>query len=1541
MRNRNHNGRTVTVLVAALVALVGTLCLTAAASAQTIYTWKYDGTYPASTYTIADALPPSGASPERPRNVHIDQANNTLYSSSYGFPAEFGEPPPNRFYKMNLAGKSAPFSAFEPNTWLQIPEMNGTYAVDNSGTASQGRVYYVDTLSSPRQLRALQPSGLPYTEGFPYVPADQDICGVAVDPEGDVWVSHFNNGVAFEGRPNGFLEEIDSTGKPTGEVIYTYGNSRGSGSEMCDLVIDADGEIYVTGVWASIKETSNSHGGIYKFASDGTKHKGSIDPAHQYNGNNVTKPIEIDRSTGEFFFSDGNTVRVYDAEGGYAGSFGQAEGAYPGFTSSNGMAIDEDTHKIYVGREGCCGNPSRIDRFARQAGVTVPDVRTTDVATTTNAAEINGTVNADGTATTDCYFEWGALFPENNGPLANKADCVLGVTPTDVFTGNSTNQVHAEIGGLVKGTMYHFRLVSKNANDVLSRGIMRSFRASGKPVVANVSASNIDTGGAILSADLSTNGSETRYRFEWGTEAGNYTDSAPAQPDDLDWEWFRSPPKGFAESLTGLQSETTYHFRFVAENDAGTTATADQTFRTFAKDPEGDECPNAHVRQQTSTRLLLDCRAYELVSAGYAGGYDVESDLVPGQAPLVSPPGASGRALFSYRFGSVPGIAGSPTTFGHDPYVATRGSGGWETRYAGLPADGMTDQTPYGSPLLGYDSNLTTFAFGGADICNPCFSDGSINIPLRRPDGLIEKGIPGGASANPGGGLVHKYISDNGSHLVFATKEVLATGGSPTGSIYDRNLDTGAVQLVSRLDNGTPMPGGQAAVLDVSDDGSRIVVAVPTGTDSNGNTYWHPYLHVGTGADTVDLAPLASDGVLFAGMSADGTRVYMATHDELLPLADTDNSADIYEALVPGSGPATLSLVSVKGGSPVNSDACNPPDDWNAVGDEARCSALPFAGGAGVSADGTIYFLSPEKLGAGGEEQDQPNVYRRKPGEAPQYVATPDTSVGKPPPPPPGRPVENAVFASGLTSPEGLTVDTSNGNLYVVETSGGSVSRYSSTGTPVEFSATGNNKISGLSLASNSVRGVAVDDSASPFDGAIYVNDGLKVSVFSQTGTKLGEITGSTGPSGSFKAPCGVAVSSAGVVYIADKDGANGLIYRYVPTGAAPITDADYGVPSVASIAGDTPCPLAVDSLGNVFYAQAGGPVRKVTVGQFGTPSAVATPTTVGPAGTGLAIDRSNNELFVSEGSQFSVYEPGGTAAISSYGLGTLTNARGIAVDPATHKSYTPKGSNVIKWGYEPADATLIVDPAVVNALTQSEVHSYSDFQVSSDGRYAAFSSARSLTGYPINGKTALYRFDSQGGGVDCVSCPVSEINATADTTLPPYGQGLDDQGRVFFSTDEQLVLRDTNNVGDVYEWKENGSEPARQQQLISAGSSPVPSSLLGISQDGVDAFFFTRDVLTEEDRNGGAIKLYTARENGGFPYLPPPVPCQAADECRGAGTPQPGAPNINTFTGGGPGRGNAGKSAGKKCRKGQVKRRGKNGKVRCVKKKKNKARRG
>ena len=89
----------------------------------------------------------------------------------------------------------------------------------------------------------------------------------------------------------------------------------------------------------------------------------------------------------------------------------------------------------------------------------------------------------------------------------------------------------------------------------------------------------------------------------------------------------------------------------------------------------------------------------------------------------------------------------------------------------------------------------------------------------------------------------------------------------------------------------------------------------------------------------------------------------MTTTDTLLP-ADSDNSADIYEAKVDGAGNSVLRLITTTaGGAPSNNDACTPagsPDAWNSPAGAGKCNAVAFAGGAGMAEDaGTFYFVTP------------------------------------------------------------------------------------------------------------------------------------------------------------------------------------------------------------------------------------------------------------------------------------------------------------------------------------------------------------------------------------------------------------------------------------------------------------------------------------------------------------------------------------------------------------------------------------------------------
>ena len=131
-------------------------------------------------------------------------------------------------------------------------------------------------------------------------------------------------------------------------------------------------------------------------------------------------------------------------------------------------------------------------------------------------------------------------------------------------------------------------------------------------------------------------------------------------------------------NLEGLTPGTEYHYRVVAENSTTTTHGPDETLVTYAPTPGVDESPNQLVRKQTGASGLADCRAYELASASSTGGYNVASDLVPGQSPLPGFPSATGpsKLLYTLASGSIPGSETrprSPTTHTSPPAAKTVG----------------------------------------------------------------------------------------------------------------------------------------------------------------------------------------------------------------------------------------------------------------------------------------------------------------------------------------------------------------------------------------------------------------------------------------------------------------------------------------------------------------------------------------------------------------------------------------------------------------------------------------------------------------------------------------------------------------------------------------------------------------------------------------------------------------------------------------------------------------------------------------------------
>jgi len=187
---------------------------------------------------------------------------------------------------------------------------------------------------------------------------------------------------------------------------------------------------------------------------------------------------------------------------------------------------------------------------------TLPTViTTTATSVTSNSATLNGTLYNLGSATSvQVSFEWG-----NTTNYGNE-------TPEQ--TKSMSTVFSADISGLIPGTTYHFR--AKAVGDSTAYGTDMTFTTEATPSVMTNAAGNITTDSAILNGNLTAMGTATSVTvsFEWGNTT-SYGNETPAQVFNA--------PGAFSGNITGLNPNTTYHFRARAVGD-GTSYGNDATF---------------------------------------------------------------------------------------------------------------------------------------------------------------------------------------------------------------------------------------------------------------------------------------------------------------------------------------------------------------------------------------------------------------------------------------------------------------------------------------------------------------------------------------------------------------------------------------------------------------------------------------------------------------------------------------------------------------------------------------------------------------------------------------------------------------------------------------------------------------------------------------------------------------------------------------------------------------------------------------------------
>jgi hypothetical protein len=681
----------------------------------------------------------------------------------------------------------------------------------------------------------------------------------------------------------------------------------------------------------------------------------------------------------------------------------------------------------------------------------------TNVSTT--EATLNGSLDPDGYATT-YYFEWG-----KDTTYGQTEPLPPGINITDTTPGDQ--DVSVQLTELESGTEYHYRLVGVNSFEKTVGGD-QSFSTPQPPSITSFNAVNLTASTADLVATINPNGYATEYWFEYGLTK-NYGTTVPIPIGTLGPE---TTVQDVVVPISGLE-ERTYHFRLTAKSEWGETVTEDQSFNFNV--PEN--CPNQIVRQQTGSAYVPDCRAYELVSARNANG----TALFPGGP---TSPYAENKFAYTGFLNTIPD-SGEPQSaaFGVEAYMATRTQTGWITRYLGVPGSKGIGQTSApgneyggGNPFeyhcwfieeeqfscgvetpsaLPHDKDLEHILvwnrfqvglLGG-------LKDGTNAPEVYDNEGRYLESLPtnteeveGAAKTmDEGGWIGSARISPDYTNYAFSSiKAAFASGGltDPPGSVYDNDLQTGEVNLVSKQENGediqsdpkSPLTEEYLRVPGISDDGSHILISSAAPTEQTGYRFTrntHLYMAVNEGNGEYAHYDVTRDkngkdvGVLYEedDMSSDGSKVFFITEKQMTA-DDTDTSRDLFEwneDRAKNSEPP-LVKVSVGNNGSGDTDNCQPVKEmkktgyWGAqevpwtAGVESKegaginnCSVrLPFIwpgqGGAYgeesnlpdtrvATETGEIYFYSPERLDGARGFPNKRNLYVWRNGKA-QFVAT-------------------------------------------------------------------------------------------------------------------------------------------------------------------------------------------------------------------------------------------------------------------------------------------------------------------------------------------------------------------------------------------------------------------------------------------------------------------------------------------------------------------------------------------------------------------------
>jgi hypothetical protein len=357
-----------------------------------------------------------------------------------------------------------------------------------------------------------------------------------------------------------------------------------------------------------------------------------------------------------------------------------------------------------------------------------------------------------------------------------------------------------------------------------------------------------------LEGRVDPRGSATDFRFEYGTEGS--CDSHPCQSTPVQTAGAGQETRFVSQLVSGLAADTTYHYRLVAENEAGPSEGADRTATTRHSDAPLNHGGLAGPPQSD--------RAWELVSmpdtdgnpvaAGYAFSDSGDRSIyqVLGGTPI-GDSGSNYNELFAERTSSnwltqwflptrqeatgpnwQPPIADPSLSraFTYDEDFAGGRRAFWELRPGGTPTKLLElSEAEYGGFFAASeDVSRTVVALTGSlDPGHPT-SPSAVNLYevgsgfprllslLPSGDvpacGVVRPTSPFGLPSGPARRADH-WVSRDGSLLVFPSRG--AECGAPS-QLYLRDIDAGATTRISPL----PVSGPACSAAFIKSTGNSV-----------------------------------------------------------------------------------------------------------------------------------------------------------------------------------------------------------------------------------------------------------------------------------------------------------------------------------------------------------------------------------------------------------------------------------------------------------------------------------------------------------------------------------------------------------------------------------------------------------------------------------------------------------------------------------------------------------------------------------------------